>query len=358
MTTNERGTMFGDVAAPWRSLGVAIKGGSKGVKTAATAIKQAGLDYPVELVPCFAGGGKKGYKRVPDRQVVVAVKEGEKVGIPLGVVGMQYKLIQNSKVFSPFDSIFKDAVEIVRAGELRGGKAVFIQAKVPGNIVLGKGKEKDETERYLFMYTTHDGSGTCQVIPTTHRMWCENMLPLILSNKEEEFTVQIRHSGDIEGEFLKAEELLKLSLVRFDEFAETARALHEVDGDKLFKSYMEELFPNPLAKTKKEASRAMVEAMDTILGEKRAKLEENYVAVQSPQRRNAIAGVNMFYREEKGKSAWNLFQAATSYANHGRKLRVGSKGSTQEKRMQTLLLGDAATFMNRAYDTIKEVALA
>lgn len=354
----ETGDLFNQVAAPWEGLGVAIKGGSKGVKTAATAIKQAGLDYEVKLTPAFAGGGRIGYKRIPDHQVVVACKEGEgKVGVPLGVVGMQYKIIPNSRVFSPFDTIFKGAVEIVRAGELRGGRALFIQARIPGNIVVGKGKNKDETERYLFCYTTHDGSGTCQVIPTSLRMWCTNMLPHILSSADKELTLSIRHSGDIESKFLKAEELLALSIARFDEFDETAQKLYEVDGEKLFISYMDELFPNPIAKNKKDATRAMTEAMDIIFGEKMEKRDENYVPVQTPQRRNTIAGVRHFFQNEKGKSAWNLFQAATSYANHGRILRVGKGGQAQEKRLQTLLLGNAASFMGDAYDTIKEVAL-
>ncbi len=68
-----------------------------------------------------------------------------------------YEVVQNTDAFVFFDSIVGgDGIFYETARALGKGKWVFITAKLPGYIMVQK---KDLIEKYLFLITTHDGSG-------------------------------------------------------------------------------------------------------------------------------------------------------------------------------------------------------
>ena len=90
-----------------------------------------------------------------------------------GVVGKDYHIVQNIDAFAFFDSIVggKDGILYETAGALGKGEKIFITAKLPDYIHVGK---SDLIEQYLFLTTSHDGGGSITAAFTPVRIVCNN----------------------------------------------------------------------------------------------------------------------------------------------------------------------------------------
>ncbi len=111
----------------------------------------------------------------------------------LGVVGKDYHIVQNRDAFSFFDAIVggEEGILYETAGALGNGERIFITAKLPGYIRVGNGD--DVTEKYLFLTTSHDGSGSITAAFTPIRIVCRNTLNASLKNMTN--VVRIKHTS-------------------------------------------------------------------------------------------------------------------------------------------------------------------
>jgi hypothetical protein len=141
----------------WHSLGQVIAD----YPTSAEAIKHAQLDYLVEKRPLYTYDSENQNGEtdliIPEIEVnnfyATVRTDTDQV---LGVVGKDYHVVQNSDAFSFFDSIVggKDGILYETAGALGKGEKIFITAKLPDYIRVGR---DDLIEQYLFLTTSHDG---------------------------------------------------------------------------------------------------------------------------------------------------------------------------------------------------------
>lgn len=94
------------------------------------------------------------------------------------MVGKDYHIVQNRDAFAFFDAIVGDENGILyeTAGALGNGKRIFITAKLPDYIRVGNGD--DVTEKYVFLTTSHDGSGSITAAFTPVRIVCKIRLTL------------------------------------------------------------------------------------------------------------------------------------------------------------------------------------
>jgi len=147
----------------WHDLGQIVEE----YPASAEAIKHAGLDFEVVKAPLFTRGtaisaGDDGEIRedgnmlVPDYFATMCTDTND----VFGVVGKDYRIVQNADAFTFFDSIVGggDGILYETAGALGKGERIFITAKLPGYIRVGSGD--DVTEKYIFLTTSHDGSGS------------------------------------------------------------------------------------------------------------------------------------------------------------------------------------------------------
>ncbi|MDR6920027.1 DUF932 domain-containing protein [Chryseobacterium sp. 2987] len=180
----------------WHNLGQIVQEHP----TSEEAIKFAGLDYDVEKSPLFTKGSG-----IIDNDNGIEMIDSE-LDVPnyfanirtdnntvLGVVGKDYHIVQSREAFSFFDSIVGGGNGILyeTAGALGNGERIFITAKLPDYIRVGNGD--DITEKYIFLTTSHDGSGSITAAFTPIRIVCQNTLNASLKNMSN--VVRIRHTA-------------------------------------------------------------------------------------------------------------------------------------------------------------------
>ncbi len=195
----------------WHGLGQIIDR----YPTSSEAIQYAGLDYIVEKRPLVTYDTESHLGTSSDDILIPEVKvpnffatvraDTEQV---LGVVGNDYEVVQNRDAFSFFDAIVGggDGILYETAGALGNGERVFITAKLPDHVRVGR---KDWIEQYLFLTTTHDGLGSITAAFTPIRIVCNNTLNAALNNHSA--TVKIRHTASAAERLKQAHTLMGIT---------------------------------------------------------------------------------------------------------------------------------------------------
>ncbi|WP_313375273.1 DUF932 domain-containing protein [Chishuiella sp.] len=195
----------------WHGLGQIVNE----YPTSEQAIKYAGLDYEVIKSPLFTNGSEI----ITDSEFTEINKMLE---VPkyfanirtdnntvLGVVGKDYHIVQNREAFNFFDAIVGGDQGILyeTAGALGNGKRIFITAKLPDYIRVGNGD--DVTEKYIFLTTSHDGSGSITAAFTPIRIVCQNTLNASLKNMTN--VVRIKHTSGAKQRIENAHKIMGLA---------------------------------------------------------------------------------------------------------------------------------------------------
>lgn len=127
----------------WHGLGTILQRHP----TSAEAIRYAGLDYKVEKRPLFTIANDAFINNLLQEESIPNIlvpsyyanirTDTQQV---LGVVGKDYHIVQNLDAFSFFDSIVgnSDDIRYETAGALGRGERIFITAKLPDYIKVGK----------------------------------------------------------------------------------------------------------------------------------------------------------------------------------------------------------------------------
>ena len=194
----------------WHGLGKIVQD----YPTSAEAIEFAGLNYTVEKRPLRTFDNEN--MGILDPQVMPLADidvagffatvrtDSQKV---LGVVGKDYEIIQNKDAFTFFDAIVGgDGIQYETAGALGNGEKIFITAKLPSYITVGK---EDLIEQYLFLTTSHDGYGSITAAFTPVRIVCNNTLNAALRNHSN--SIKIRHTANAKDRLAQAHKLIGIS---------------------------------------------------------------------------------------------------------------------------------------------------
>lgn len=184
---------------PWHGLGQIVSE----YPTSAQALKHAGLDYEVIKTPLFTKDCENKQIEVPDFYSTLRTD----TQAVLGVVGKDYQIVQNKDAFSFFDSIIGgDGILYETAGALGKGERIFITAKLPDYIRVGK---EDLIEKYLFLTTSHDGSGSITAAFTPIRIVCANTLNAALRSQSN--IVRIRHTSNAKSRLEQAHTVMGIT---------------------------------------------------------------------------------------------------------------------------------------------------
>ena len=167
---------------PWHGLGTVIQDEVSGEEM----LKLAGLDYEIRSAPVFAEAittqpGVDSSGNITTIETVHRLQDGAKKMIyradnmcPLGTVGADYEIYQNSEIISFFDGLVSGhKITYETAGALGNGGRVWVLASIPD---LSMAINGDEHRRYLQIRTGHDGSMSLACHPTDVRVVCQNTM--------------------------------------------------------------------------------------------------------------------------------------------------------------------------------------
>lgn len=196
---SEKHSFFSVKEKAWHNLGQIVQD----YPTSAEAISHAGLDYEVEKRKLFTPAFEDTKIEVPNYFSTIRTDNNT----VLGIVGKDYQIVQNRDAFSFFDSIVGgDGMLYETAGALGKGERIFITAKLPDYIRVGK---DDLIEKYLFLTTSHDGSGSITAAFTPIRIVCANTLNAALRTQTN--TVRIRHTSNAKQRLEQAHKVMGIS---------------------------------------------------------------------------------------------------------------------------------------------------
>ena len=185
----------------WHGLGQVIQD----YPTSAEAIQFAGLDYTVAKRKIYTQRNEYENPQitVPDYFATLRTDTNE----VLGIVGKDYEIVQNRDAFTFFDSIVGgDGIQYETAGALGIGERIFITAKLPSYIKVGR---EDLIEQYVFLTTSHDGFGSITAAFTPVRIVCNNTLNAAMRNHTN--SIKIRHTANAKDRLEQAHKVMGIS---------------------------------------------------------------------------------------------------------------------------------------------------
>lgn len=221
-------TMFYVRETPWHGLGTKVME----APTSKKALDLAGLNWAVTQKKLMSEDGDlvPGYRlnvRSTDQRI-------------LGVVSDRYKVVQNDEAFAFTDALLGEGVTYETAGSLRGGRAIWILAKMPERYALFG----DDVTPYMVFMNTHDGTGAIKVAMTPVRVVCQNTLNLALSSAKRSWATN--HMGDIAGKMEDARNTLVYATQYMQSLTLEVETLASKDltKDDVY-GLVTELFPTP-----------------------------------------------------------------------------------------------------------------
>nr|WP_121269875.1 DUF932 domain-containing protein [Pedobacter schmidteae] len=203
-------SFFSTKQKAWHGLGQVVED----YPTSAEAIKFAGLDFQVDKRPLFTFNSEN-FTGNPESDILIPeIKVPDSFStvradleIPLGVVGKDYKVVQNATAFNFFDSCVESGrVKYETAGALGKGEKIFITAKLKEPTVIGK---DDPIENYLFLTNDHSGKESITIAFTPIRIVCNNTLNAAMKNCTNR--VRIRHTENVEHYLAQAIKVMGLA---------------------------------------------------------------------------------------------------------------------------------------------------
>lgn len=309
----------------WHSLGQLVHEHP----TSGEAIKYAGLDYDVEKSPLHTKifGITERYNGIGLTESILNVPDyfaniRTDTNTVLGVVGKDYQIIQNREAFSFFDSIVgsPDGILYETAGALGNGERIFITAKLPDYIRVGNGD--DVIEKYIFLTTSHDGSGSITAAFTPVRIVCQNTLNASFKNMSN--VVRIKHTAGAKQRLDNAHKLMGLANTLSSELESTFNYWSKITvGDTEMKRLIQlALCPNK--ETLHRLQKGNLDELSTVFNNT---VDDAFAYAMTSESQQT---------ETTKGTLFGAYNAVTGYFQNVRKYR------NEEAKLQSIILGGTA----------------
>src|ERR1035437_3703937 len=205
--------------------------------TSEQAIVEAGLDWSVKLEPAWRKKKNGTVTKVEDRYFIVR-QDNDTV---LGSVGKAYRPLQNKDAFTFADLLVENGkAEFIAAGALKGGKQIFLVAKLGKTWTVLDG---DKHEMYVVFRSGHDGGRAVQELITPVRLACLNMMSIATARAHAR--VSVVHSTKMEVRLQEANVTLGRVADYVKEYGELADRLGGIRlTDKRLRVVLDDLLPD------------------------------------------------------------------------------------------------------------------
>lgn len=273
----------------------------------------------------------------------------------LGVVGKGFEVLQNAEAFAFCDSLVaRGKVEYISAGQLGGGKRIFIQCRIVGDNGPAEIAKDDIVEPYFLLANGHDGSLAVRSQTTPIRVVCRNTFAMATSKKaNREDCAVIKHTGNMQDRLQQSLAMFGWVEKNFNTFVAMAKETvsKKITTEARLRKFFRETF-------QVEEVKILDEEGNTRLMNRENRLAELFME-GAGQANPAIRG-----------SAWAALNAVTEYLDHeavtavrgGKKesddrtdeeneaLRAEKIVQTRMKRFESNTFGNNAVIKKRAFD--------
>lgn len=298
--------------ASWDGVGMNVHGAFSSKEV----MQRAGLDWSVSSRKLYLSDGSP----VPGVKANVRSTDNK----VLGIVGPDYKIVQNAEAFSFMDQVLGEGVTYETAGALKGGRRVWVLAHIPGEYKF----VEDKADPYILFSTTHNGSGAIKVCLTPIRVVCMNTLNLAIKTATRSWSIV--HKGLMDQKIANAKNTLIASKEYMGALCDEMVNLNEIKlTDTQVYDYVKKLIPMPLDPS--EVTRRNVSS-------KRTELMDRYELAPD------LAHVD--------RSAYRFVNAVSDFATHSTPLRARS--DYRGTRLLSIL--DGNMLIDTSYQMMKEVA--
>lgn len=211
-----------------------------GTQDCATALKLSGLDYTVVKKPLQTVDGID----VPNHFATVR-EDTNKV---IGVVGNQYKVVQNIEGFDFIDELIGEGAQIECAGELANNGGCFIVAQTDPISIMG-----DDFSSHILFTNSHNGFGAVKAMFTPIRVVCQN--GMVSVGKAIGNQISIRHTRSANERLSNARRILIDNTAYSEYIKNQCEDMYKISFTKSqYETLVEKLIP-----IKADASAAVIE---------------------------------------------------------------------------------------------------
>jgi phage/plasmid-like protein (TIGR03299 family) len=194
--------------------------------SAADVLTNANLDWTVQHTPLFANFDGNAIE-VPSKSATTRVNADGSASV-LGITSPSYSIVQNQDIVQMIDAVTYEAGAIyVSAGELRGGRKIFLASKLPNTLNIGG---VDPVDTYLMATNTHDGTDAFKFQLMQLRLICTNGMMGYTTTS----SISFRHTSGMNVQIEDVRATLSVTLKATEEFSLRAEELiaQSVTDDK------------------------------------------------------------------------------------------------------------------------------
>ena len=148
-------------------------------------LNQTDLDWNVEVTDGIGAKTSSGEPVYTSQKCATVRTDNNRV---LGIVGPNYKVVQNSELALMAHRLHGRGVSVVHGGAIANGERVFLGLKMPS---FGVGHYGDEVQPYTILVNGHDGKNATLGMATTRRPICDNVLNAPSNLLIESLTVMV-----------------------------------------------------------------------------------------------------------------------------------------------------------------------
>lgn len=165
----------------------------------------------------------------------------EDTGELLGTATPDYQCFQNIEKFQFLEGLLGKELEFVSAGTIKGGRRVYVLAKVPNGMMIGG----DKVDRYFFITGGHDGQTGVDIGVSYIRMVCQNTLEMGLASAQHH--IHFKHIGDMEAKAKLAGDMMLMGMEHAKLVQELGNKLAAVQlGGDEYNDYIKSVYEPPV----------------------------------------------------------------------------------------------------------------
>jgi phage/plasmid-like protein (TIGR03299 family) len=289
-------------------------------------------------------------------------------GAELGVATAQYHPHQNQELWNTFvDFCSAGNMQIETAGALKGGKLIWILAKIDKSFSLTSASGSDKNDLYALIATAHDTTMRTVCRATIVRVVCWNTLTAAIDNFEnDEKTFKATHRGSFNKD--RAKDFVATAILGFEKYQQDAEKLISVklngfnapvaagfvtellEPDQFKKSAQEAGLINISADIGKIEHAQLIQALAK--NDDRSKVFIESVKKELTRPMKQLSADIMTEQEGiAGKSVWSLLQGTTRYIDH-------THGRTADSRLSNAWFGQGNALKSQALGLATDYASA